>query len=873
LEGPPVRLDVTGRVRYHYENGESPRSPVSVNWLSPGLPLVHMYRLNLFGGASLEGPSGPLSGSAAQPRRLAVLAVLAVCGSSGCSRDKLIGLLWPDSDENRGRHHLSQSLYVLRQALGEGAIDSAAESVRLVSTVVATDAWAFEDAIDRGDLESAVRHYTGPFLDGFYLREVPTFEEWADGERQRLARRYAEALESLALGSEDTGDHRSAVGWWERLLAHDPYNSRTVVRLMRTLAANGDPANAIQCARAHEQLLADEFEMELPAEVSALVEELRRPETPEASGSPPEAGVLRRPQVGTPLAPAGASRADPVARPRSRAVFRVALAALVVASVLGWLWMTGRADETGTTAPFESVAVIPFMNLTGEVEFDLFADGLADELISVLSRVPDLKVPAQTSSFHFRGSDLTASAIGDALGVQAIFEGSVRKEGSRVRVNVQLIDTEDGYHAWTETYDREIASWLDLQVEIAYAVLRALNLEIPEGWSPLRPQTQELTAWQDYQKARHWWIKRTQEGSDTAIVYFRRAIERDSTYARAWSGLANAYITAVFWGRLPASDSLRLAMWGMAERSLELDPTLAEAVTTRAGLLFDDGEMEASEKEFLRAIELNPNYVLAHQWYADLLSRVERKEQALEEARLAYELDPMSHIVNKILGDILRGNLLLEEAIEYWNFAIDLEPDHWSSHANKSRALACLGRFEESQEANRRDIEIRGESDHAARNLYLMRDYEGALAMIERLREENPTASAELASKVHAELGNWDQAVEEYRTEANKYPGDAYTALSLAYIYARTGEEVRARAIVEAPGTIDDQPSVAWNSAGVYAALGDNDRAFELLEQAYRGRKSQVMTLAVNPRFDPLREDPRFDEFLERVGLPRVDGD
>ncbi len=233
----------------------------------------------------------------------------------------------------------------------------------------------------------------------------------------------------------------------------------------------------------------------------------------------------------------------------------------------------------------------------------------------------------------------------------------------------------------------------------------------------------------------------------------------------------------------------------------------------------------------------------------------------------------MSHIVNKILGDILRGNLLLEEALEYWDYAIDLEPEHWSSHANKSRALLCLGRFEEAREANLRDIEIRGESDHAARNLYLMHDYDGALAMIERLREENPTASAELASKVHMELGNWDRAIVEYRTEANEYPGDAYTALILAYIYARTGEEARARAILEAPGIIDDQPSVAWNSAAVHAALGDNDRALELLEQAYRGRKSQVMTIAVNPRFDPLRDDSRFDEFLERVGLPGVDGD
>ena len=217
--------------------------------------------------------------------------------------------------------------------------------------------------------------------------------------------------------------------------------------------------------------------------------------------------------------------------------------------------------------------------------------------------------------------------------------------------------------------------------------------------------------------------------------------------------------------------------------------------------------------------------------------------------------------------------MLLEEAIIYWDFAIAIEPDHWSGYANKSRALACLGRFEEAREAALGEIEARGEWDHTARTLYLIRDYKGALNMIERMRDTIPAASAELASRVHAELGDWDQAIAEYRTVANEYPGDAWTALMLAYIYARMGEETRARAILEAPGEFDDEASVAWSSAAVYAALGDSDQAFDQLERAYRGRKRQVMTLAVNPRFDSLRDDPRFDEFLERVGLPRVGRD
>ena len=157
-----------------------------------------MYRLNLLGGASLEGPSGPLSGPASQPRRLALLALLAAERSSGLSRERLVGFLWPDSDEDRGRHHLSQSMYVLRQALGPDAIASDGHLVRLDGSLVAADSREFVDALERGDLEAAIELYAGPFLDGFYLRGSPEFEQWADGIRQGLASDYAQSLESLA---------------------------------------------------------------------------------------------------------------------------------------------------------------------------------------------------------------------------------------------------------------------------------------------------------------------------------------------------------------------------------------------------------------------------------------------------------------------------------------------------------------------------------------------------------------------------------------------------------------------------------------------------------------------------------------------------
>jgi TolB-like protein/DNA-binding SARP family transcriptional activator/tetratricopeptide (TPR) repeat protein len=805
---------------------------------------------------------------------VALLALLAVEGRSGLSRDRLIGYLWPDSDGDRARHHLSQSLYVLRQALGPDAIESEGHLIRLNGDLVLADVREFSADLGRGELEAAVGRYSGPFLAGFLLKGSPEFEQWTDAVRQEIASEYARALEALARRAEDSGDPVAAIRWWERLSLHDPYNSRAVVGWMEALTAAGDPGNAIQVARAHERKLLEELGLPPAPEVSELTRRLR--ERPPAPTDGP--GVRALVDEGEAEAPAEAAvpagdspPVPPVDRSRARKSRWVtwSIGPLGVALCAALVWYFTGASRGGHAVPFRSVAVIPFMNLTGDPEFDYFADGVADELVAALSRVPDLKVPAQSSSFRFRGDQLDIQAIADSLNVEAVIEGSVRGGSDRVRVNVQIIDAADGYHYWTDTFDRQVNTWMETQAEVAGATIQALDLDLPEGWAP-PPSTGVLTAWQDYQKAFHWWLKRTQEGSDTAVVYFRRALEEDSTYARAWAGLANAYITGAIWRFQEPYPVVRDALWEMVDRSLELDPTLIEGVTARAGLLHMDGELEAAERGFLRAIELNPNHALAYQWYADLLGDLERREQAVKEARRGWELDPMSPIAAKIYGDVLRSNMQLEEALRLWDFAIDLAPGHWSGHANKSRALACLGRFEEARAAARQEIETRGEWDHTARTLYLMRDYDSALDMIGRLREDDPAASAELASRVRAELEQWEEALAEYRTAADQAPGDAWTALLLAYIYARMGEHGRARAILADPGVVEDRPSVDWGAAGVYAALGENDLALEYLERAYLGRKSSVMTLAINPRFDPLRGDPRLTEFLARVGLPVV---
>ncbi|HUF35271.1 MAG TPA: BTAD domain-containing putative transcriptional regulator [Gemmatimonadales bacterium] len=243
-----------------------------------------MFRLKLFGGASIESGAGVLAGRSAQRRRLAVLALLAMARGRPLSRDKLIGYLWPESDGEKARRLLSESLYVLRKALGEDALVAAGDELRLDPAVVGCDAAEFADALEAGDLERAVALYTGPFLDGFFLGDALEFERWVDAERDRLAPSYARALQQLAEAAAAKGEARTAADWWRRLAEADPYNAGTAVALMRALDAAGDRAGALQHARIHAALLRAEYDAEPDPEVEALAGRMRA--TPAARRTP-----------------------------------------------------------------------------------------------------------------------------------------------------------------------------------------------------------------------------------------------------------------------------------------------------------------------------------------------------------------------------------------------------------------------------------------------------------------------------------------------------------------------------------------------------------------------------------------------------------
>jgi len=333
-----------------------------------------VLRLKVLGGLSVHRDGRPLSGALAQPRRLAVLAMLARGGRSGVSRDSVINTLWPDTDEERARHTLSQTLYAMRRELGRDEFVVGVRELRLDTELLAIDVAQFHDAIAAHDLERAVGLYDGPFLDGFHLPAIDEFERWVERERALLERTYADTLERLARDATTRNDHARATLWWRKRAARDPLDARVAIALMRSLAASGDRVAAIQHSRVHEVLVAEELSLPADRDVLRLAEELRReqiaavaaPATVNASGATPEPAMATaeaadelvsqsppKPVVRSRMAARRAQAGDVAVRPGSVAEWRMQrrTAFVLAASLVGVLVLGTRIARSDSGVP------------------------------------------------------------------------------------------------------------------------------------------------------------------------------------------------------------------------------------------------------------------------------------------------------------------------------------------------------------------------------------------------------------------------------------------------------------------------------------------------------------------------------------------
>ena len=368
----------------------------------------------------------------------------------------------------------------------------------------------------------------------------------------------------------------------------------------------------------------------------------------------------------------------------------------------------GTVPGTSQSARIRSVAVLPFADMSPERDQEHFCDGIAEELISSLARIRELRVAARTSAFFFKGKTADIREIGQKLGVEAIVEGSVRKAGSALRITVQLINVADGYHLWTERYDREIKDVFAIQDEVTSAIIEHLMITLlPEERSGIfRRKTDSVEAHELYLKGLHYlWMDLSRGFKDT-IQAFEQAIEKDPEYAHAYWGLSDAYLQMATWGKVPPSDACRKAKF-YVRKALAIDPSLGEAHALLSYIyVVHDWDWKTAELEFLEAIRLNPNSSIVHAYYCYFLLTAQRFDEAMAEALKAQSLDPASSFIAFVVGTAFGISGDFPRAIEEYQTGIRLNPDYYMLHTWLGWTLFANGQYSEGIVAHEKALEL-----------------------------------------------------------------------------------------------------------------------------------------------------------------------
>jgi TolB-like protein/DNA-binding winged helix-turn-helix (wHTH) protein/Tfp pilus assembly protein PilF len=488
-----------------------------------------------------------------------------------------------------------------------------------------------------------------------------------------------------------------------------------------------------------------------------------------------------------------------------RLALPVALA-LVVLAATGAL-MLRRPGPGESTGPIRAIAVLPLKNLSSDREQEYFSEGLTEELLTHLAALEGLRVISRASAMQYKDTRKPLRAIAKELNVDAVVEGSVLRSDGRVRVTARLVEAASDRHVWAKSYEREHRDILDLQNEVTRDIAENIRLRLtPSARQRLavsRPIEPE--AHENYLHGRFYWSKRRPADLEKAILYFEKAIGRDPQYARAYAGLADSYSVLRAYNLARQDESIRQAR-AAALKALELDEGLAEAHTSLGliGLIYD-WDWQAAEKQYRRAIQLDPNYATAHHWYAELLAYRGRFDEALVEIELARQLDPLSLIVATDRGEILYLSRDYDRAIAQARSVLEMDPHFLQAHYILVFSLVEKGSFAD------------------------------ALIDIEHWRRSDETP--------------WNLMMQ-------------------AYVYGRSGQPVQARQALGKLEQLNRQRPM--DPAPILLAqlgLGNKEAAFACLEKAYSEHSTALPSLKVNPIYDPLRDDPRFDVLMRRIGL------
>ncbi len=477
----------------------------------------------------------------------------------------------------------------------------------------------------------------------------------------------------------------------------------------------------------------------------------------------------------------------------------------VVAAAAAIVVDSYRSRNSGRS--IQSIAVMPFVNASGNADLDYLSDGMTETLIKSLSQLPNLNVKARSSVFRYKGKDTDARTIGKELGVQALLNGRVIQRGDQLLLNLELIDAQTENVVWTDQYDRKSSDLISLQNEIARDVSSKLKTKLSgtDEQKLAKTYTTNPEAYRLYLQGRFYWNKREEKDFRKAVEYFSQAIALDPKYALAYAGLADSYALLSTFGFMPPAEGVPRAR-EFANRALLLDGSMAEPHTTLAYLsLTYDYDFAAAEPEFRRAIELNPNYATAHQWFGEMLLNAGRFDEAAPEYRRALELEPLSLPIN-------------------WDF----------------------GRF-----------------------LYMSRRYDESIAQHKKTIELDPgfARAHRTLAEVYRVKGDYANAVEE-RAKVLDLMGQTQNAALVRATFSRDGWLGFLRLVTAENSALKDINN-NWVLAKAYVDLGDKDKAFAELNKAYEVRLSSLCWLKIEPQMDPLRSDPRYTDLLRKMNFPK----
>jgi TolB-like protein/Tfp pilus assembly protein PilF len=508
----------------------------------------------------------------------------------------------------------------------------------------------------------------------------------------------------------------------------------------------------------------------------------------------------------------------PVAETAARAPKRLwlpSVAAVIVAGVILALatgfWLTQkRALPRPSAGDSASIAVLPFADLSGgannkdDKEGEILADGLTDELIGSLARIPRLHVVARSSVFLYKGRAIDIRKIGQDLNVRNVLEGSVRIAGGHIRITAQLEDTSNGYQLWSQSFDRGFNDAIALQDEISMAIMQSLGVQLAGAANLRTGDSPSPGAYRDFLTGLYFLNRSTAENVRTSISYFQRAVAADPGFAPAYRGLADAYSRIAAFTSTPSGDMIPLIR-AAASKALAIDDTLGEAHLDLARAYSDESNWAEAAREYRRALDLSPSSAEVHRFYGDYLLRVGRPEEALAEARIAVELDPISPWAAQFQALMLYYLRRYDEAAAQLHKALAQDPSSGILHH--------------------------------------------ALGLVDMARP-----------------ATWAQGVAETERARELLEGDPWVTGQLGYAYALAGRKAEARAILRQLETGSGGTVRALPVARVYTGLGDREQAFSWLRKAVDQRDVALFLIA-DPVYDGLRGDPRFHALLERASL------